>query len=259
MTNVQSVSIMPRYPFSPNPFEPILHPFDFGLQLVPAPPPGSHGLRHFELGLPLDMCTNKAQRQHLKELRLESLAITVIRPDVALFRELADLLADSVGRLSIRYFHFLSATSRELCDPAVLVCEPLDRFKKVDLHLPWVASSQHVYVNRGQSSRPFADRVVQLITDTPDESRLFRYSARIQQSDERSYNSNGGSEQVLYEPPNAQPAVVIDAASSENEVAATSGSSAAAPPAKKDEHWARETNLKLLGGLISLRLESKKH
>lgn len=296
LTHLSSLSIMPRYPFSPHPFEPLLHPFDFGLQLVPVPAADGPGLRHLELGLPLDMCTNRAQRQHLKALRLESLAVTVIRPDEALFRELADLLAeprldllvDSLAdterqteldaptptptpplrKLTVRYVYYLSPTARELCDPALLVSPTLDRFESVHIRLPWVASAavQHPYIGRGQSTLAFAERLVQLVTDAPDESRLRRYTVSVQPHDERFGLAHDGKETVLYEPP----AAIRERFAEEATAAGSSSTSgekggkgkevtASSAPARKDEHWERETNLKLLGGLISLRLESKKH
>jgi len=273
---------MPLFPYSPSPFEEIVAPFPFGLQLIPVPSETRPRLKHLTLGMPLEMTTNAAQRQHLAELAPEKLSITVLRPSRSLFQELASRLPEVIDTLSIRYLNI--NMDADLVDPAIFVSPTLDVFKHVHIHLPARASSiaHHNFINRPDPSVTFADRVVDLIL--ADKDRQEKYTVWIE--DQRSgFNLDlSRREQILYQPQATEKDKVLfdvdfdfdavqeptGASSTTQSTAgssarmttasssAPSGSNGSRGKAKEERVWDRETNLQLLGGLISLRMESKK-
>lgn len=277
LTHLESLSIAPLYPYSPSPFENVLPPFDFGLQLIPVPSETRPRLKHLSLGLPLELITNATQRQHLAQLKPEKFSMTVLRPSNPLFSELATALAGATDTLSVRYLNV--SAHRELSDPASFVCTALDAFKHVHLHLPARANSvfHHPYIGRIDERVSFADRIIDLIL--ADKERQERYTVWIE-------DFRGGfnldltrREEILYQPAEKDK-VLFDvgfdmdeeepvAGRSSVEQSRTTVTVANGPetsvkkPVGKgkdaEKSWERETNLKLLGGLISLRLESKKH
>jgi hypothetical protein len=276
---------MPLFPWSPSPFEEIVAPFPFGLQLIPVPSESRPRLKHLTLGMPLEMTTNAAQRQHLAELAPEKLTITVLRPSKSLFQELASRLPEVIDTLSIRYLNI--NMDADLVDPAIFVSPILDIFKHVHLHLPARASSiaHHNFINRPDPSVTFADRVVDLIL--ADKDRQEKYTVWIEEQRSGFNLDLSRREQVLYQPQatdkdkvlfdvdfdfdavqesNGASSTVHPAASTSARATTASSSTPASSSAsngpkgkgKEERVWDRETNLQLLGGLISLRMESKK-
>ena len=268
---------MPLYPYSPSPFEDVLPPFDFGLQLIPVPSETRPRLKHLALGLPLELTTNAAQRQHLGQLKPEKFSMTVLRPSNALFSELATALAGVTDTLSIRYLNV--SAHRELSDPASFVCSTLDAFKHVHLHLPARANSafQHPYIGRIDERVTFADRIIDLIL--ADKERQERYTVWIEDYRGGFNLDLSRREEILYQPAEkdkilfdigfdldeeeAAPANRSSTEQNRSTVTVANGPETSVKKAvskgkDSEKSWERETNLKLLGGLISLRLESKK-
>jgi hypothetical protein len=270
---------MPLYPWSPSPFEEIVAPFAFGLQLIPVPSETRPRLKNFTLGLPLESSTNAAQRQHLVALAPEVFGMTVIRPTFSLFRELASSLAGVIDTLSIRYL--LIPQDHDFVDPAMFVSEALDAFKHVHLHLPARANmmSYRIHMNQVETAATFADRIVDLVL--ADKERQERYTVWVEDPRNGFNLDLSRREKVLYQPqPVEKDKVLFDVdfdsaldtpvESSSRSLPASSvqtSTTTATSPASKNSKgkgkdtekvWDRETNLKLLGGLISLRLESKK-
>jgi len=273
---------MPLFPYSPSPFDEIVAPFPFGLQLIPVPSETRPRLKHLTLGMPLEMTTNAAQRQHLAELAPEKLSITVLRPSRSLFQELASRLPEVIDTLSIRYLNI--NMDADLVDPAIFVASTLGAFKHVHIHLPARASSiaHHNFINRPDPSVTFADRMVDLIL--ADKDRQEKYTVWIE--DQRSgFNLDlSRREQILYQPQatekdkvlfdvdfdfdavqeparassTTQPAVGNSSRTTTASSSAPTGSNGPKGKGKEERVWDRETNLQLLGGLISLRMESKK-
>jgi hypothetical protein len=267
---------LPLYPYSPSPFENVLPPFDFGLQLIPVPSETRPRLKHLTLGLPLELTTNAAQRQHLGQLKPEKFSMTVLRPSNALFGELATALSEVTDTLSIRYLSV--SAHRELSDPASFVCSTLDAFKHVHLHLPARANSafRHPYIGRMDERITFADRIIDLIL--ADKERQERYTVWIEDYRGGFNLDLSRREEILYQPAekdkilfdiglhdlDENPPAESGPSTIQNSTVTVVGgpeTTVKKPTAKgkdSEKSWERETNLKLLGGLISLRLESKK-
>lgn len=290
--------------------------FKFGIQLVPAPPvrplrlhadddDECDGLEEeyeveeeikrldcFTLGLPLELATNEVSRQHLASLRPKRLEITLLlQHNPSLMTELADLLADKIHELSIRYL----ASDRapiELPDPALLLSSTMDRFAAIDIHLPALTAPSPfptIVPHRPYHAQPdahtsFSEHLVNLIALDPERGK--RYAVWM----EKPPPAVGGGfppgwikaeEQVLWERAVEMPFRLSDDVVAREDVLAHGKGREAEPSSVKEgkrkmagerdqaheddpgttgsEHWERETNLKLFGGLVSLRLESKKH
>ncbi|KAJ9094292.1 hypothetical protein QFC21_006118 [Naganishia friedmannii] len=296
--------------------------FKFGLQLLPVPPAktlrltardddddgysppvnsdtddeneddsGKQGVKRkrlhkLTLGLPLDLSTNAVSRQHLRLLRPKRLEITLLlRPHPELFTELADLLEGNTDELCIRFL--ASDQTHELCNPREIVVAQLDRFNKVDFHLPALTSSAMNRPYQGQQDRhtSFADHVVNLIA--LDEERRKRYTVWVEQPErpDGPMGPMGGlgagwlkpQERVAWERQvdvaegagRRDVRFVDDQDEREQSKSEMSSIKQGKQPANRNantgsqaaggsgtEHWERETHLKLLGGLLSLRLES---
>lgn len=232
------------------------------------------------LGLPLDQCTNTASRQHLRLLCPKRLEITLLlHPNASLLAELATLFSDTNTHLSIRYL--ASDRAPQLLDPSILLDPLLDVFPTIDLHLPSLTGPgrppilpHRPFTNQPSPHTSFADHLVSLISLDP--SLRKRYAVYLEHAAPPMGGFGPGwmkpEERVVWErevdavwPGNAvvlnSGEGVVDGGSSsggKRDVGKTVEGRNDAGDAGED-HWERETNLKLLGGLISLRLESKKH
>ncbi|KAJ9113004.1 hypothetical protein QFC22_006100 [Naganishia vaughanmartiniae] len=325
LSNLRSLAIVPSWPYSSNMTVPPARFFKFGLQLLPVPPAkplrltanedddgyspsvnsdtdddnenddtGKQGVKRkrldkLTLGLPLDLSTNAVSRQHLRLLRPKRLEITLLlRQHVELFEELADLLEGNTDELCIRFL--ASDQTHELCNPRDIVSSQMDRFGKVDIHLPTLTSSAMNRPYQGQQDRhtSFADHVINLIA--LDEERRKRYTVWVEQPDmpDGPMGPMGGlgagwlkpRERVVWERPvehadgtGSRDVLFVDDEyeQEQNELGQSSTKQGKQPATRAVHletqaaggagagHWERETHLKLLGGLVSLRLESKKH
>lgn len=245
-------------------------------------------LRKLTLGLPLDLATNAVSRQHLRLLRPKRLEITLLlHPHRDLFTELADLLEGNTEELCIRFL--ASDQTHELCNPREIVSDQLDRLGKVDIHLPALTSAMNrPYQGQQDRHTSFADHVVNLIA--LDEERRKRYTIWVERPvmPDGPMGPMGGlgagwlkpKERVVWErqvdvadaTERRDVLFVDDEYGGEEMEPGPSSTKQAKQPATRHmdretqaaggsgpEHWERETHLKLLGGLFSLRLESKKH
>jgi hypothetical protein len=234
--------------------------FPFGLQLVRA----SSQLDEFTYGMPLDTTTNPSSRQHLKTLHPRALGLTVLNPTIDLFEEIKKLVASTTEILTLRFVE-----ARGLPNPSIFLCEPLQAFKRIDLHLN-LLRSRKIFVGTGPDRHliddpdPPGDRLVTQLVDAlelSDEETQNRYRVwRIEDWNIPGQVHNATRTQIwpkrLLEIESevkqiASPIEQNDGVSS-NAVAGSSTTAAVT------ERWDRETNLRLLGGLINLRLERKK-
>jgi hypothetical protein len=194
--------------------------------------------------------------------------------------ELADLLADKITTLSIRYLASDRATV-DLPDPAFLLSPTMDRFHAIDIHLPALTAPSRIVLHRsyqGQSDphTSFSQQLVHLISLDPD--RRKRYAVWLEGNP---LPPMGGLGPVAIKPEErvilerykdvvyeglADELVAVQAGLSDKKGETPGGGTGKKGKARDDgpvdggsDHWERETNLKLFGGLLSLRLESKKH
>lgn len=275
---IEEVSILPDWP---TPFHPLVSPlaaFPFGLQLVRTRKP----LKSLILGLPLELSTNKASRQQLRTLATPRLTLTFTRPTLDLFRELKDLVAESTSVLGIRF-----VTNRITIEPDVLLCEPLQSFRKIELHLHLPRPHRALAVTpygvpiMEDSDSPtllFVDRLIKALDHAKDEVRE-RYTVYRVIGWE---NPSGLKDTTRLWPPldeesvldqqlllegavGKEGALVLASSSMKTEGKApasdTASNGAAGEPRRSNEKpsWERQTNLKVLGGFIGLSLESKRY
>lgn len=232
------------------------------------------------LGLPLDQCTNTASRQHLRFLRPKRLEISLLlHPNASLLTELATLFRDTDTHLSIRYL--ASDRAPQLPDPSILLDPSLNVFPTIDLHIPSLTGPgrppmlpHRPFTNQPSPHTSFADHLVSLISLDPSMRR--RYAVYLEHAAPPMGGFGPGwmkpEERVVWEREvdAAWPGSAVGPDSGEGVVDAGSSRGEKRDVGKAveergdaggagEDHWERETNLKLLGGLISLRLESKKH
>lgn len=273
---LSEIAILPHYPTTFHPLSFRLDPFPFGLQLVRTVRP----LRSLTYGLPLESTTNASSRQGLKTLAPRHLSLTFDRPTVALFSELKDLLSDTLERLTIRY-----VPSRVFVNPReVLLCEALRKFKRVELQLLLprarmtllgTGSERTLGEDPESPRRRFIDGMLAALEGASEETQE-AYEVHVVAN----WDIPGRAhlaEMTRIWPVESEASVLFDEAEEDGQKA---GAGAGAGAAKEDEkkgfarvssgagasgskdkseHWERETNLRLLGGLFNLRLESKKH
>lgn len=296
--NLRRLSILPSWPYA-SALAPPARLFKFGIQLVPAPPPPPVGplcvrgnddqgyddqedlddereedvkrLECFTLGLPLELATNEVSRQHLRLLRPRRLEITlVLQHNPRLMAELAELLSDKISTLSIRYL--ASERGMDLPDPADLVSPTMDRFRAVDIHLPALTApspAPHIiphtrYQGQQDPYTSFSQHFVHLIT--ADGGKRKRYAVWVEGEAPAMGPFAQGTirpeDRVVWEREGDAAWSVSDERIANSATSGGTGKGKARDDGPDDhgsDHWERETNLKLLGGLLSLRLESKKH
>jgi hypothetical protein len=265
LTHLETLAILPNYPFTSTPYEDLLPPFEFGLQLIPTPTGNEHRLKHFELGLPIEVCTNRVQRQHLAALEVASLRVTMLRPTVEMVDELAGLVKATTDTIHLRY---VTISLRPLIDPTVFFSPSLEEFPNVVLHLPRFASSLHRHPYAGQTDMQtsFAQRIIDVITS--DQVKQERYTVWIEDEVGAFDVTGRRKEELLWKAIPRMGEAATDESTKES--TSTQGgdstwqgevntSNVEEKGKKKAESWERETNLRLFGGLVSLRMESKKH
>lgn len=239
-------------------------------------------------GLPLESTTNTASRQHLKTLNPRHLSITLDKPTVALLTELKDLLADTIERLTIRYL-----PTRYLVDAQMFLSEPLLLFKRVDLYLflprPRMIlvgpANDRAFVEDPESPRKrFVSKLISELEKASEETQE-GYKVWIAENWDVPGRAHKMNSTLIWPVPST---VLFDEEDGEGEggnlitengeksekrkqsesgetksgwtrSSKEAGSSSSAAQGGQKKHWERETNLRLLGGLVNLRLESKKH
>lgn len=261
MTQLEHVSILPDYPTSFHQLVPPVPPFLFGFQLIRSRKP----MRSLTYGLPLESTTNPASRQQLRSLHPPRLTISVSQPSTRLFTELKDLVAETTDRLTIRYIPL-----RSLTDHQVFLCEPLQEFKQIHLYLnlprprmimtgpvgsqtigedpqsPVTVFIAALLAALEASSSEIQDRYTVWKVegwdaagqvDSATRTRIWPVASLFEFDFDEDENPDRGRKARAIE--EEEPVVQV--------------------PSSSKEHWERETNLKLFGGLLSLSLESKKH
>jgi len=280
LRKVMSISILPTFPHPSSPFLPPPPAFQLGLQMIPV----TNGLQLLAIGLPLDTCTNATSRAHLGRLRLTQLGVTFNRPTEELMAELWSLVGETCRTLSVRYTPPIRSVGHQiqlepLVDPAVLVRSALRKLPHVVFYLPRMLSLAALpYENQPrEGTRPtttsFAQRLVDLVA-VDDELRdkievwLVGGVAGLLRGGVGGFDPldpatpGGGSE----EPNERLWPVSVEAAleagmSEDDRLRAAAGrrrSSAAELDQRNKETWTRQTDLRLLGGLFGVRMESRK-
>jgi hypothetical protein len=203
LTALEEISILPDWPTTFHPLVDYIVPFPFGLQLMRTQKP----IKSLTYGLPLDATTNSVSRQQLRTLSPPRLKLTFARPTLALFEELRELVVESTDVLAIRY-----VTTRLSIEPGLLLCEPLQAFKKVELHLHLPRPERTLHT-------PFGPRLI-VDPDSPTTTFIARLISAIEAMDEdvqeryTVYNvqgwelTNGMQEKTVLWPP---PSVAMNA------------------------------------------------
>jgi hypothetical protein len=214
--------------------------------------------------MPLESTTNSSSRQQLKILRPRYLDLTFVTPSVGLFTELKDLVSSTTECLSIRY-----VAARAVPNASVFLCPPLQAFKRINIYLNLPRPRRRI-AGEGNDRRivdeddPAGQRLVtQLIEamELADDETQARYRIwKVENWDvagqvhsaprTRLWPVHDEELRSDHNESYSAEAVIIS-----KEVPSTA---VAGPSVPKSERWERETNLRLLGGLINLRLESKK-
>lgn len=257
-TNLKTINVLPDYPTSFHPLVLVTPIFPFGLQLVRP----NTALDHFNYGMPLESTTNPSSRQHLKTLRPRLLDLTFATPTVALFAELQGLVASTTEILSIRF-----VAARGIPNASVFLCPPLQSFKRIELLLNLPRPRRRI-VGTGTESHLEDDpdtpghRLVSQLVDAmemADDETQARYriwkvddwdipgQAHVASRTRLWPKSNDLEDEKLLAHDNTEKTNVSSVTVAE-----------ASTTSSRSQRWERETNLRLLGGLINLRLESKK-
>ncbi|KAI9639876.1 uncharacterized protein MKK02DRAFT_40205 [Dioszegia hungarica] len=280
LDSLEAISILPDYPTPFHPFIPPIPSFAFGFQLIRTQ---KDRLKSLVYGLPLESSTNEASRQQLAVLRPRHLTLSFVRPTIPLFKELAGLVGSTTETLVIQY---IPAGSGRLVTSNILLCEPLQDFRKIIIHL-------HLPSQRYEIPGPFGQRTFvpqkdpQVISEflaslisaleVEEEEVKERYEvwrvegwdipgAAHQATKRRLWpeiveveDEKREMEEVVKEMAEASGSGASGGGFLDKMMGKQAGGSAAPPKEKERQHWDRETNLRLLGGLVNLRLESKKH
>ena len=241
MINLESISILPDYPTPFHQFVSAVAPFNFGLQLVRTQRP----IKSLTYGLPLELTTNPSSRQHLRHLGPPRLDLTFMRPSVELFNELTGLVRGTTTHLGIRY-----VPTRNLVAHDVFLCESLEAFERIDIHLHLPRA--RLTPNGEDPMSTFVTLMNSLISalESSSEQVQRRYKVWKVEGWETAGQVASATRTRLW------PAAVLfdlDATEPIEEIESE--------PVRttSDDNWERETNYKLLGGMISLNLESKRH
>lgn len=213
LKQLETLSILPTFPLCNNPFARPTRAFMFGIQLIPATP----HLRSLTIGLPLDICTNKTSRQHLKSLALTELKISLCHLSPSLLGELNDLLLTppseateedegfAFQRLSLSTasttqvvpsprFERLSVRLvpnyvDPLPSPAVFLSAPLRSFPRLDIYLPRVATLAKLpYEGQTEPDLSFSQRLLDLVAlddEMRDKMQIFLISIDDEDENER--------------------------------------------------------------------------
>lgn len=252
------ITIMPDYPTSFHQLVFAIPAFPFGLQLVRTTKPTTS----FTYGLPLESTTNSTSRQQLKRLQVPRLSLTFVTPSTSILSELKGL-ADTTEHLTIRYVPL-----RGLVDARIFLCEALQAFRKIELNL-LLPRPRMMMVGSGVDRTVVEDPespgqrfVTDLLNalELADEDVQERYTVvRLDEWDipgraHKATRTKLWPKEALWD----LDLETLDEDPSNGPIEASESSIQPAKSKKKPEHWERETNLRLLGGLFNLRLESKK-
>lgn len=260
-TKLQTVNILPDFPTS---FHPLVFPtpiFQFGLQLLRTP------LTRFNYGMPLESTTNSSSRQQLKILQPRYLDLTFVTPTIELFTELKDLVSSTTQCLSIRY-----VAVRGVPNASLFLCEPLQAFKRINIYLnlprprrriAGTGNDRHIVDEPDPAGERLVTNLVAAM-EIADEDVQARY--RIFKVDDWDVAGQVHSAPrtrlwPLHDLEDESKAPSSQLAIMDTKDTLTTGEPTGAGPSvtkTKSESWERQTNLRLLGGLINLRLESKK-
>lgn len=249
---------MPDYPTSYHQLVYAIPAFPFGLQLVRTAKPMSS----FTFGLPLESTTNPTSRQHLKQMRASRLSFTFVMPSPSILAELKDL-AETTDHLTIRYVPL-----RGFVDARRFLCEDLQTFRKIELHL-LLPKPRMIFVGTGENRTIVEDPESpgqRFITDLISALELAeadtreRYTVILVDGWDIPGRVHKATKTKLW-PKEAfwdLEAETEEEGDTKAEADKDESSVTFTKTKKKQDHWERETNLRLLGGLFNLRLESKK-
>ena len=248
MESLEIISILPDYPTSFHQLVPPVPPFPFGFQLIRTRKP----MKSLSYGFPLEKTTNSASRQQLKTLHPPKLDLTFEQPTVSLFEELKDAVAETTEIFGLRY-----QPIRQLVDHQMFLCEPLQSFKKIHLHL-LLPRPRNIITGppdrrtvEEDPNSPIVLFIVRLISamEAAEPEVQDRYTIwKVDGWDSPGQVKNATKTRIW-------PADVLFS-TDEDEVIAPEEPVEVRTDGK---HWERETNFKLFGGLLNLSLESKKH
>jgi hypothetical protein len=227
--------------------------FPFGLQLV-----RTGSLVRFNYGMPLESTTNPSSRQQLKILRPRFLDITTVAPTIELFTELKDLVASTTDCLSIRF-----VSVRAVPNASVLLCPPLQEFKRINIYLnlrrptrrlAGTADERHIIDEPDAAGQRLITQLIDSL-DLADEETQARYCVWKVDGWDLAGQAHAAPRTRLWPVLDDELETVTSSEiKSDQALAKLDSSSTGARP----QGWERQTNLRLLGGLINLRLESKK-
>lgn len=249
---------MPDHPTSYDQLIYAIPSFPFGLQLVRTTKP----LESLTFGLPLESTTNSASRQHLKTLKTPSLSLTFGKPTTSLFSELREL-ADTTSHLTIRY-----VPQRGFVDSNMFLSDPLQAFPRIELYL-LLPRPRMMMVGSGDNRTIAEDpespakRFVTELIDTLEissEEMQERYTVWLMDGWDIPGRAHKATKTKLW-PKEAFWDMEAEIADEEKPAQPEDKRGETIVPTKakgKQAYWERETNLRLLGGLFNLRLESKK-
>lgn len=220
--------------------------------------------------MPLESTTNSSSRQQLKILQPRYLDLTFVTPTIELFTELKDLVSSTTECLSIRY-----VAVRGVPNASLFLCEPLQAFKRINIYLnlprprrriAGTGNDRHIVDEPDPAGERLVTNLIAAL-EIADEETQARYrivkvddwdvAGQVHSAprtrlwplhdlnDELRSRQEGTSSQLTVDPKDSL---------------ATVEPTGAGPSVTKtkSQRWERETNLRLLGGLINLRLESKK-
>ena len=216
--------------------------------------------------MPLESTTNSSSRQQLKILQPRYLDLTFVTPTIEIFTELKDLVSSTTECLSIRY-----VAVRGVPNASLFLCEPLQAFKRINIYLnlprprrriAGTGNDRHIVDEPDPAGERLVTNLVAAM-EIADEDVQARY--RIFKVDDWDVAGQVHSaprtrlwplHDFDEESEAASQLAITDAKDT-----LTPGEPTGAGPSvtkTKSERWERQTNLRLLGGLINLRLESKK-
>lgn len=263
LANLEEILFMPDYP---TPFHQLISPvphFQFGLQLLKTTKP----MKTLIYGFPLETTTNSASRQQLRTLHPSKLQLTTYAPYAKLFEELKDLVAETTDVLILRYVPF-----RSLVLPSLFLCDHLQSFKRIHLHL-WLPRPRMIMTgpdgHRSLTEDPespvtvfitnFLAEMEHASVEVQERYKVYKFegwdtAGQVNQATK----TRIWPKDVLFnedlDAEDAEGAHKVASVDEEDEDEARQ-----VEEAEERKYWERETDLKLFGGLVNLKLESKKH
>lgn len=217
----------------------------------------------FTYGLPLESTTNSTSRQHLKQVRAPRLTLTFVTPTAPILAELTEL-AETTELLTIRYIPL-----RGFVDSSLFLSEALQPFRNIELHL-LLPRPRMIFVGSGENrtivedpespGQRFITGIISALELADEETRK-RYTIVLLDEWDIPGRAYKATKTKLWP---KEPLWDLEAETEDDEKQGRTPSAdnersvVASGSGKKQQHWERETNLRLLGGLFNLRLESKK-